>query len=111
MGFLSVALVRHDALHRTKEDVELGKKLHDAVVGFDRRHASHNVSDGVELVAANIHASNFGTVVVEGNTAYHIEEALASGGSLPEWSKAEGHLVELVKRLGYKVVRPRNKKK
>lgn len=110
MGYLSVLLVRHDVLHETREDAELGKKICDAVVGFDRHDKLHRVSSGVEMVAGNIHASDFATIVVEGNTAYHVEEAMFSGGSLPDWSRAEGRLVEIVKRLGYKVVRPRNKK-
>ena len=33
------------------------------------------------------------------------------GGALPDWSKAEAHMIDIMKRLGYKVVRPRIKKK
>ena len=73
MGFLSVLLVRHDVLHETRDDAELGRKIYDAVAGFNRRDDSHHVSSGVELVAGNIHASNIGVVVIEGNTAYHVE--------------------------------------
>lgn len=112
MGYLSVLLVRHDVLPEIQKDTALGSKVYNTVVGFDRHGRSHHVSTGVEVVAGNIHASDLGTVVVEGNTAYHVEKAMSSsGGSLPGWSKAEVHLVNLVRLLGYKVVRPRNKKK
>ena len=111
MGYLSVLLVRHDTLHETKEDTNLGRKIHDAVVGFNRRDKSRRVSSGVDVVAVNIHASDLEMVVVEGNTAYHVEDILSSNGSLPSWSKAESHLIDLVERLGYKVTQPRNEKK
>lgn len=110
MGYLSVLLVRHDFLHETKEDANLGRKIHDAVVGFNRRDKSHRVSSGVEVVAGNIHASDLEMVVIEGNTAYHLEDILFSNGSLPSWSNAGSHLIALVERLGYNVTRPRDKK-
>ncbi|MDP1707442.1 MAG: hypothetical protein Q8L30_02720 [bacterium] len=109
MGYLSALLVRHDALHETRDDTELGNKIYDAVVRFNRRDDSRRVSSGIEMVAGNIHASDIGVVVIEGNTAYHVEEILHANGSLPDWSKAEAHLVDLVKRLGYKVIRPKKK--
>jgi hypothetical protein len=98
-------------LGETREDTKLGRKVYDAVVGFNRSDDSHHVSSGVELVAGNIHASNIGIVVIEGNTAYHVEEAMRDGDALPDWSEAEAHMVDIVKRLGYKIVRSRNKQK
>lgn len=111
MGELSVLLVHHDNLHEIEREAKLGKKVNDAIVSYSRRDRSHPVSSGVDIIHGNIHASELAVIVVEGNTAFHVGESLWEKEGLPDWSKAETHLVDLVRRLGYKVTRPRKKKK
>ena len=109
MGMLSVVLVKHDHLHQIGEDRELGEKVKDAILKFGHSRQAF-VANGVELIASSINASDCCTIVVEQNTAHKVEDSIYREGTLPDWSNAESRLVEIVRQLGYKVVKPRKRK-
>ncbi|MCX6786682.1 MAG: hypothetical protein NTU85_02620 [Candidatus Kaiserbacteria bacterium] len=109
MGHLSVLLVRHDGLSDIEKDAELGAKIGDAIRMYphtdDHIIASGHFTNAIEVVLSGIHENDIGIVIVEGNTAYRVERNPQKKFSLPIWSKAEEHLVKLVRRLGYEVTR------
>jgi hypothetical protein len=104
MGHSSILLAYHDHLNQTRKEKDLGSKIHDAIVG-----SNNHISSGVKVVARNISSGSIATVIVEGNTAYHLEKSLHNGG-IPEWSDAEEHLVDILRQLGYKVTKPKKPK-
>lgn len=104
MGWCSILLVNHDALDQIAKDRHIGQKIVDAIHNLRRPPFKQtNVhSNGFAAAITTIlskHAEDLAIVAAEHGCAYPIL------GSLPEWSKAEERLAQIVRGLGYEVVK------